>query len=376
MTSQESKDVDLQGRMKFADEVAADVLPHVDRSIYGGSWIDQQNNGSLVVYLTDLKPAIQDAVRARMPNTRDRGVTFVKVKHTESRLVEAIDEVLVSWELAQGPRALSAGVDAPSNGVFVRVLASDVTQAEAVADEVAASVGVPVSLRYVSAPGGDVAQTCTSRNNCFNPHEAGILIKEGAVGGSPACTLAWPIKIGTDIQAVTAGHCGHYGNNWFHSNGLVGGITANKWQSGGRDIMRIQMPNAQASENVYGTSSPSSYGPEQLTQANDPVPGETVCVSLGMSNRNDCGRVEALSVKYWSDTVGFWVFGASLVLNDFLPRPIDGDSGSPISRKYQYLQPGTPHWRHTPIGVLTTEFGEFAKLVTTLGDWNAVIYTG
>lgn len=81
-------------------------------------------------------------------------------------------------------------------------------------------------------------------------------------------------------------------------------------------------------------------------------------------------------LKYWSDTIGFWVWGAKLFETDFVTLPIDGDSGSPISRVSLFEKPETLHYRHTPIGVLTTEHGEFAKMDNPLEEWNAVIWRG
>lgn len=135
-----------------------------------------------------------------------------------------------------------------------------------------------------------------------------------------------------------------------------------------KTVLRLSMYDSQASEMVYG------YGTtDQYSSAGLPVQNETLCAAMAMSNRNDCGTVEYTYGKYWSATTGFWVWGAKL--RNLTPAPINGDSGSPISRSV-YVTGGSPYWLHTPVGVLTTEWGEFSRVSDAMSFWGASIWQG
>ncbi len=129
------------------------------------------------------------------------------------------------------------------------------------------------------------------------------------------------------------------------------------------------MFDVQASEMMYGFASNDQYASAAV-----PVLNETLCASMAMSDRNDCGTVQYTSGQYWSDTIGFWVNGAKLQ-NCAMPVPINGDSGSPIYRSV-YMTGGSSGWLHTPVGVLTTEWGEFARVKDALDVWGATIWQG
>ena len=375
MTEKEAAAVDLDARMEFADAVDRDVLPDLRAlSSFGGAWIDQLHGGGLVVQLTRAEIAATEEAFARLP-TASRGLAVEFVAHSETELLAALVESSELWTKTTRVMPLSMAVDTRGNGLVVNVLAQDRLEAGQVAATIAMAVGIPIVVDATAAARpSDVS--CTDREHCSDPYEAGVLIREGSITGSPFCTMAFPIVVGGDVQVVTAGHCGHYGTTWYHKGeGKVGSVQDNQWEPEGKDILRLSMFDVQASENVYGFTSAPSWGPEQYNAINGyPISGETLCVSLGKSNRSDCGTVTSTNIRYWSDTTGFWVWGAKM--NGLTPIPIDGDSGSPVHRSYQYTGPGTPHWRHTAVGVLTTEFGEFAKINTSLAVWNATIWTG
>lgn len=375
MTSSESSLVNMNARISFADAVDLVVLPALRKlPSFGGAWIDQLNDGELVVQLTKDEPEAKAAATARLPE-QSRGLRFETVMHSEADLVGALSIASDLWTKWSSVRPISMAVDTPQNALIVEVLDVDAAVAKADAASIADAVGISIAVdsSAISRP-TDIA--CTDREHCSDPYEAGVLIHEGGTSGEPPCTLAFPIVVGTDIQVLTAGHCAYYGSVWYHKGeGRVGSVQANQWQANGRDILRLSMYDVQASESVYGFVSPPSWNPEQYNAINGyPIANETLCVSLGRSNRSDCGTVTSTAKKYWSDTIGFWVFGANM--NGLTPQPIDGDSGSPVHRSYEYTGPGTPHWRHTAVGVLTTEFGDFAKINDSLAVWNATIWAG
>lgn len=216
--------------------------------------------------------------------------------------------------------------------------------------------------------------TCTTRTNCFDPYKPGIRINEGAVNGSPPCTLAFFVYQGTDKQVLTAGHCGHYGNTWYHPGtggntnptGQVGSVQATQYHAGGRDILRMSVLDVEASENIYGFSNPNN----QMT-TRDPILMEAVCASMAISNINDCGAVSDTSLSWTSETENIVVNGADMSGI----APITGDSGSPVYARFSIpAKPGVPaHTLFVALGVLDHENGYFARVQDSLGTWGATI---
>lgn len=368
MTAEEEASIDLPGRMRFADDLEDAFLPYA-RSLptFAGAWIDQASGGGVVVGLTEISPVIQKDLEALTPQP-SRGVRLVAAVHTENELRDALDAAMETWSGFGGPQPLSVYVDERRGSLVVNVLRSDGAAAYQVAPQVSGQLGVPVVVvaDETERP-RDIA--CTTRSNCSDPYRAGVLIREGSVSGEPPCTLAFPILANGDIQVLTAGHCGYYGSDWYHpGEGRVGIVQSNLWVSGGKDVLRMSMYDVQGSEMIYG------YGTnDQYSGAGVPTLNETLCASMAMSDRVDCGTVQYTYGQYWSDTIGFWVYGGKLT--GLTPIPIDGDSGSPIYRS-SYITGADPHWLHTPVGILTTEFGEFARVKDALDSWRVAIWQG
>lgn len=310
-----------------------------------------------------------------------KGLAIVEVPRSYAELAGAVDDVHELWERLGGPEIASIAVDERSNGVNVNVVGDRLSSGVLTAAVVSSAMGVPVNVEGRRAIGGDVTQVCTDRDHCTNPMDAGIRMHGGSMNGNILCTVAFPIVFQGDIQSVSAGHCSHYFDLWYHpgygANAFANVQDATLWRNGGRDILRMSFPDAQASEIVYGTPSCTACtSPGEYAGSSSAVLNEWLCISLGRSDRRDCGRVEHTSVKYWSNTIGFWVWGGDLIEGDIAPQPIDGDSGSPISRDVLISKPGALYWQHAPVGVLTTEFDEYSRLDNTLSDWNATIWKG
>jgi len=368
MTAEEESALDIRRRMRFANDLENNLLAYAGSlDTFAGAWIDQANGGGAVVMLTNMTTEAQAEISSRLP-ADNLGVRVIEADWSLANLQAAVSPASEAWTRLDGPRLLSIYVDERRNTLVALALKVDQELALEAAARVVSELGVPIAVVADAAMAAhDVA--CTSRSACSNPYKAGILIREGAVTGEPPCTLAFPIVVSGDIQVLTAGHCGYYGDSWYHpGEGRVGLVQSNLWAPGGKDILRLSMYDWQASELVYG------YGEtDQYSSAGLPIQGETLCASLGMSNRNDCATVEYTYGQYWSDTTGFWVWGGKL--RDLTPIPIIGDSGSPISRRV-YVTGSNPHWTHTPVGVLTTQWGEFARIRDALDVWGATIWTG
>jgi len=218
MTAEEEAKIDIPGRMRFVSDAEDRLLPRA-RMLpqYAGSWIDQSDRGGLVVMLTEIPEDVLAELESLVPDA-SRGFRIERVQHSYQELLEAVERAADVWAKLQGPRLLSVYIDERSNGLVANVLAVDGTTARELGPRVASLLGVPVSVvaDAVTSP-SDVA--CTTRSNCSDPYKAGVLIREGSVSGEPPCTLAFPIVVSGDIQVVTAGHCGHYGTQWYHPGG-------------------------------------------------------------------------------------------------------------------------------------------------------------
>lgn len=114
--------------------------------------------------------------------------------------------------------------------------------------------------------------------------KAGNVVRKGSVNGSK-CTMAFHVQLGSNEQFLMAGHCGWTApNSWYHQgygSSYVGLVQANGLKILGSpkfDIMRVEMPDTQASQAIYGDPGP-------VVGWEWPLVGEIVTVSAGASNR-------------------------------------------------------------------------------------------
>jgi hypothetical protein len=273
---------DLDARIRFANSVGRRVVPHV-RSLetFGGVYLDQKRGGRLVVLLTRLAPQRLATIRSWVLARPGRGVTFREVPFSYRELAGAMRQVRTLWTGETAP--LRVAVDVVRNGLDVQVEHDQVARAQGAAAALSEVLGgVPVR---VSGGTQGVEQVCTSRENCYSPLKAGVVIRNGSTTG-PRCTMGWHIVAGSDAQWVTAGHCGfNASTSWYHQGlGFVGSNIANLILSHGVDIRRVQMSNSQDSSLVYGKSG-------NHTSSRYPMVGDTVCISKGVTNSNTCSSV-------------------------------------------------------------------------------------
>lgn len=355
LTAEEEAALDIPARMAFANAVSERVLPFAQSlPTFGGAYIDQRQGGGLVVLLTAPNQAVEDALEARMP-TPNLGLRIVGVAYTEASLMDAVSRARDAWErVAPAIGLVSVGIDTMNNRLLVAVRSADLVEAQTAAADLETELAVPVAL---TAGEEDQDVDCTSRNHCHDPYKTGINTYKGAVDSVPECTMGFHIRIGTDEQFVTAGHCGWGGSDeWFEPVlGRIGIELATLYAQNGQDIMRLSMFDAQASDDIYGGSS-------DITGSGTPVLNETVCASKGWSNEVDCGTVSVLWMSWTSSTAGFTVWGGD---TSGIANIIGGDSGSPL-----YLNVGSSA---VALGVINTAGGLFARLDTSLDDWAASV---
>lgn len=173
--------------------------------------------------------------------------------------------------------------------------------------------------------------------------------------------MGFHVRMGTDEQFTTAGHCGAGGsNNWFHGGyGFIGAEVATQYYALGRDAMRVQMnADSEASDNVY-------WDIGNITSMKDPEVGEILCASLGNSDRRDCGWVVTAFQSYGSPYCGpCTIYGGD---TDGIVV-VAGDSGSPM------YSPGLPD-QGFAVGLMSTSSGLFARVKDVLSIWGATLVT-
>jgi hypothetical protein len=351
MTQEEEDALDLEGRMTFANQVKVAAVPFVNAlATSGGVYIDQEQNGQLVVLLTEPSPEIEAEISARMPSST-RGFRVAKVKHTEAELRQALDQAWDAWkEIAPSVGLEGAGLDIQNNRVVFEVAPADADGAQAFAAALGEKIGVRVGVEAMDQESVDTS--CTGRDHCVSPTKAGTRIYKGYVDGYNECTMAFHVVCGDgDVEFVTAGHCGYGGSNtWLIKDGTADGLvmgTEQKslYKAGGQDIMRVNLPVGQKSHQIYGES--RVYG----GSGGCPIAGQVACASRGHSDVVDCGTVRTTWTSWWSNTAGVVVWGGDLNNVDSIP----GDSGSPVFDKLD-----ASHWG--TVGVLDTAAGGFAVL--------------
>jgi hypothetical protein len=140
------------------------------------------------------------------------------------------------------------------------------------------------------------------------------------------------------------------------ATGLLGSESGTDYGEDGYDVMKVGLPDAQKSEQIFGIS-----GPQQMSSARDPIKGEAICFSGAATNAIVCGTVQDDFRNWTSETCNCTVWGG-----DASWTPIHGDSGAPAYARV-YITGGTPYWLNTPLGVVDHEIGAFAW--ATAAQW-------
>ncbi len=360
LTEAELDSLDIGRRNAFAGALASDLVPYV-RSLntYAGVWLDQPHGGRVVVQLTRAEEAQVARILALEPSP-SLGVDIEVVTYSRRQLEDAVRTVARGRAQLAGASAIrGVGIDTPANRLVVQVASDEFSMAEVVRASVEKAVNVPTEV--VPAPrGGDATAVCTDRDHCYNPMKGGDRIHRGSSAGQTSCTMGFMVVQGAaNIEFLTAGHCASLvsGTSWYHQGyGLLGTENGSAYGEDGYDVMKVNMPDAQKSELVYGVS-----GPQDLTGARDPITGEGVCFSGATTEAIRCGTVTDDLWTWVSETCDCNVWGGDTNL-----APIPGDSGAPLYSR-SYITGATSLWRNTPIGVVDHQNGGFAWV--TAAEW-------
>jgi hypothetical protein len=337
---------EFEERSRRVEAIATRVLPKAEQVPgWAGAYVDQARGGVVDLHFTAL--AGEDRVRLQDLAGEFRiNLRFETVVFSERELIAAQQEILRTWP-ARDVSWSSVAVSHRDNAVVVYVAAEDADKAS----KVLASYE-PQELFRLGIEEPAVEAACTTRENCSSPMKAGIVIRKGASNGAYRCTMGFNVQVGSDEQFVTSGHCGWDGsNNWYHAGfGLIGAETATQYVNNGRDAMRVQMSDTQDSNLVYNLFNP-------VTSARNPVQGESMCASLGVSNSHSCGIVEVALTSWVGTNCTCTINGADASIT-----LVGGDSGSPFFSS-----------QAVGIGVGATESGKFARLGDVLTAWGITI---
>lgn len=175
-SSQEERDLDLGGRMAFAEAASQKLIPAARGSAgFAGAWIDHRADGALVLSFTTLASSERQRLEALIPEV-SRGVRFDTAGQTFEKLRASASRVWDVWGgSASGVDLVGTGVNESTNSIRIYVADGDLAAATVLADRVAAELGVHTEVLAESS-GSDVA--CASRTNCSSPYKAGIRILE------------------------------------------------------------------------------------------------------------------------------------------------------------------------------------------------------
>jgi len=247
MTTAEAATVDLAGRMAFADAVHGELLPYA-RSLlaFGGAYFDQARHGRLVVVLTSQSPEAEGRLRSLLPSP-NRGFAIEYASHAYSKLRAAVlAGRAVMGKIAPEVQVLSLVADERQNLVRIIIPDGDFTQAVGHCAAVERELAVDV-LFESGVP--DVPAVCTARDTCYSPVRAGSRIEHDKDGGASICSMGFHVVKNGDVMVLTSGHCGDAGSNsWRHrSYGHVDYEAGTQYVDGGRDAMRVGIPDSQGS---------------------------------------------------------------------------------------------------------------------------------
>lgn len=323
LTAQEEDSLDLARRWTFEYEVGERMLPYVEElSTYAGMYFDQSRGGELVILLTDQDAMVQDEIRTRVPESLGN-MSFAAASTSTIALEAAMLQVMSVWkELGLEGKVVVAAIDDRANAVRLEVSSDGYEDAQARLSDIAAGLGVPVVI--TRAPTGlTTEQHCGSRDDCANPLHAGVRVNSPAT-----CTQGFHIiNSAGDEQFLLAGHCsfGDLPNGWSHDGyGFVGSLTSTLYEQHSgpkRDIMRVLMPDSQASSRLYHSQLTTVEGRRQ------PIQGETACVSLGKTNTIDCGTIADAYLDFPDgDENGVLIIDLARITGIVSQN---GDSGSP-----------------------------------------------
>ena len=361
LTEDEVKELELDARAAFAHAAASSVIAYA-RSLptFAGVYIDQPAGGEVVILLTEVTSAVVAELQAREPSP-SRGIRIEQARYSQVALRQAATTAWTVWsDLADNRELFSVAVDVPGNRIRLEIEGPAANLDAGLEAELAHILGVPVVIA-----GGErhepTAQTCTSRHRCYDPTEAGTFIAQNTSAGTRYCAMGFHITIGTNEQFLTSGHCGFDTNTyWYQLYGPgFGNEAGTLFANYGDDVMKVEFPDAQASDWIYAAPSTLHAGGYRA-----PIYGEYICASLPKQTNLDCGTVADDFLSYtlsgaWGTYVLYGGSAAGMTA-------VTGDSGGPV-----YAPIGS---QAVALGVMSSTGEAFGLLSETMPIWGATVY--
>lgn len=344
LTTEETDE--MTTRMAFMAEANETVVPFVkELPTFGGAYFDHQADGRLVVLLTEVDDTTQNDILALAPSGQT--ISVEQVNYTETQLRDALPKAWEIWRGLGGPQAYSIAVDTPANAIRIDVDPDALEAAEKLVSEVTDVLKVPVFIGIGEQP---TDTSCSGREDCTDPMRAGTIVRSNS---GKICTMGFHIRVGTDEQFLTAGHCGYSSSeNWNHAGyGFIGTAEQTLYPDQDRDIMTIDIPDDQDSNKLYTIT-------DTYADTGSPILGGVVCADLGRSDVFICGTVQDDFASWISSNCNCVVYGADSSLNT-----IPGDSGSPIVASSANNSFGLA------VGISNTANGQFAIVEDALDTW-------
>lgn len=263
---------------------------------FGGIYLDNANNGQLVIQFKEAIPSgIQDRVVevTRTSGSEIDDVRFEMVQFSAVELDEAVRDVFDRGATEQTDKSISpvqsVSVDAQENGLNVGLLPG--TDPGSIV-KLLETRGVPFEITY----GTFEEENCNNRNNCGQPRRAGVQIDRS--GGS--CTSGYlTLKSGT-VGGLTAGHCWYSDDSGNVSSGgeNYGDLNGNNDLTDGThaDWRRIVLPNGapRIYRNDNNKFEPVDGGPSLGAQ------GASICLFGMNSDGPRCGTIESTNANHVS----------------------------------------------------------------------------
>jgi len=336
--------------MDFESTVVTEVVPALEQvDGFLGYYFQRGEDVTVVVVADESDDQVGDHFHVRSLGSR---VTVVRRSFTHEQARAWPTALANRWSAdAELPVFNSIALSTDWASLEVTTTAELPKQLQDRVSKMASTLqGSPVIHWSIEPP--EVDQACVSRSSCTWPMKAGSLVTD-----PETCTVGFHVRVGSDEQFLTSGHCSGTGGSTTFSHagwGVVGTTASNLFQPGWIDVQRVQMSDSQASSAIYGWSSSAN-----ITGHRYPGPGETICSSMGVRNETRCGYVASTATSWTSSTCNCTMTGAD---HNNIPSG-GGDSGSPLFRS------------GSAIGVHATSGGKFTLVSDAMWLWGIDVVT-
>lgn len=368
-------------RSRVGDRVA-ELLPEVaELDGFAGAELVHEGDGVVRVYLSEPRSMGQARSTLAKAGLVKGRIELIAAPFSEEELIQDINR---AWRLIDegdlSDVVVSIAIADDFSGIEVGIDRNQKTRR--VESAVNRTLRKTIESEVVLVPDeSSVEEACVSRSDCINDMRSGNRIERLNRFSNKACTMGFHVRVGSDEQFLTAGHCSHgsKSNVWYHDgmdNGPAGtsynsatgenqtGYVGNVQQTAyatptviqnpghttvitSRDVLRVQMHDSQASDRIYGEGTPVSgyYTNAQV------MLGMSVCKS-GQKTFIRCGTVSKRYHTYTGGSCDCLNIGARATYYSE-----KGDSGSPVYHRILHagpVPPGTPPADIKAVGIHST----------------------